>query len=219
MRALIEDDNINYEYIIRYLRDSIPERQGLLKEMEEFAHSYSVPISQPESIRFIEVLLKIKPAEKILEVGTAIGYSAIIMAKASGGEVTTIELSDDAYRKANEFISRSDVAGKINVIHGDANEVLPDLDGSFDFIFVDAAKGQYNDFLPHCMRLLKKGGVLVSDNILYKGMTATDELLTHRKITIVKRLRSYIETLKESKELSTAIIPIGDGIALSFKEV
>lgn len=219
MRALIEDDNINYEYIIRYLRDSIPERQGLLKEMEEFAHSYSVPISQPESIRFIEVLLKIKPAEKILEVGTAIGYSAIIMAKASGGEVTTIELSDDAYRKANEFISRSDVAGKINVIHGDANEVLPDLEGSFDFIFVDAAKGQYNDFLPHCMRLLKKGGVLVSDNILYKGMTATDELLTHRKITIVKRLRSYIETLKESKELSTAIIPIGDGIALSFKEV
>ncbi|MBO5506134.1 MAG: O-methyltransferase [Clostridia bacterium] len=219
MRALIEDDNINYEYIIRYLRDSIPERQGLLKEMEEFAHTYSVPISQPESIRFIEVLLKIKPAEKILEVGTAIGYSAIIMAKASGGEVTTIELSDDAYRKANEFISRSDVAGKINVIHGDANEVLPDLEGSFDFIFVDAAKGQYNDFLPHCMRLLKKGGVLVSDNILYKGMTATDELLTHRKITIVKRLRSYIETLKESKELSTAIIPIGDGIALSFKEV
>jgi len=219
MRALIEDDNINYEYIIRYLRDSIPERQGLLKEMEEFAHSYSVPISQPESIRFIEVLLKIKPAEKILEVGTAIGYSAIIMAKASGGEVTTIELSDDAYRKANEFISRSDVADKINVIHGDANEVLPDLEGSFDFIFVDAAKGQYNDFLPHCMRLLKKGGVLVSDNILYKGMTATDELLTHRKITIVKRLRSYIETLKESKELSTAIIPIGDGIALSFKEV
>ena len=82
MRALIEDDNINYEYIIRYLRDSIPERQGLLKEMEEFAHSYSVPMSQPESIRFIEVLLKIKPAEKILEVGTAIGYSAIIMAKA-----------------------------------------------------------------------------------------------------------------------------------------
>lgn len=219
MRALIEDDNINYEYIIRYLRDSIPERQGLLKEMEEFAHSYSVPISQPESIRLIEVLLKIKPAEKILEVGTAIGYSAIIMAKASGGEVTTIELSDDAYRKANEFISRSDVAGKINVIHGDANEVLPGLEGSFDFIFVDAAKGQYNDFLPHCMRLLKKGGVLVSDNILYKGMTATDELLTHRKITIVKRLRSYIETLKESKELSTAIIPIGDGIALSFKEV
>lgn len=219
MRALIEDDNINYEYIIRYLRDSIPERQGLLKEMEEFAHSYSVPISQPESIRFIEVLLKIRPAEKILEVGTAIGYSAIIMAKASGGKVTTIELSDDAYRKANEFISRSDVADKINVIHGDANEVLPDLEGSFDFIFVDAAKGQYNDFLPHCMRLLKKGGVLVSDNILYKGMTATDELLTHRKITIVKRLRSYIETLKESKELSTAIIPIGDGIALSFKEV
>ncbi|MBO5136256.1 MAG: O-methyltransferase [Clostridia bacterium] len=219
MRALIEDDNINYEYIIRYLRDSIPERQGLLKEMEEFAHTYSVPISQPESIRFIEVLLKIKPAEKILEVGTAIGYSAIIMAEASRGEVTTIELSDDAYRKANEFISRSDVADKINVIHGDANEILPTLDGSFDFIFVDAAKGQYMEFLPHCMRLLKKGGVLVSDNILYKGMTATDELLTHRKITIVKRLRSYIETLKESKELSTAIIPIGDGIALSFKEV
>lgn len=219
MRALIEDDNINYDYIIRYLRDSIPQRQGLLKEMEEFAHAHAVPISQPESIRFIEVLLKIRPASKILEVGTAIGYSAIIMAQASGGEVTTIELSDDAYRKANEFIARSGLKDKINVIHGDANEVLPDLNGTFDFIFVDAAKGQYMEFLPHCKRLLKKGGVLVSDNILYKGMTANDELLTHRKITIVKRLRSYIDTLKESKEFSTAIIPIGDGVALSFKEV
>lgn len=220
MKSWIEDDNINYEYIIRYLRDTIPERTGYIKEMEQFAKENEVPISQPESIRFIEVLLKMIRAKSVLEVGSAIGYSAIRMCEASGAEILTIELSEEMADRAEENFKRMGLEEKIRLIRGDGVKVLKDMPGEecFDAIFVDAAKGQYMEFFPSCMRLLKKGGVLISDNVLYKGMTATDELVVRRKITIVRRLRAYLDMLNSVKGLSTAIIPIGDGVALSFKE-
>ena len=220
MKAWIEDDNINYEYIIRYLRDTLPKSAGLLKELEEYAKANEVPISQPESIRLIEVLLKMMNAKKILEVGSAIGYSAIRMSSACGAEVVTIELSEEMAELARKNISRAGLDDKITLICGDAKDVLPEIkdENEFDMIFVDAAKGQYMEFFPHCMRLLRRGGVLISDNVLYKGMTATDELVVRRKITIVRRLREYLDMLSNNKELSTAILPIGDGVAISFKE-
>lgn len=220
MKAWIEEDNINYEYIIRYLRDTIPSTEGLILEMEEYAKKHEVPISQPESIRFVEVLLKIAKAQKILELGTAIGYSAIRMARASGAEVVTVEISEDMAEIATENFRKAGCTDKITLLIGDAREVVSDMDGEelFDVIFVDAAKGQYMEFFPHCERLLKKGGILISDNVLYKGMTANDELVVRRKITIVRRLRNYLEMLKDNKNFSTALLPIGDGVALSFKE-
>lgn len=220
MKAWIEDDNINYEYIIRYLRDTLPKSTGLLKELEEYAKANEVPVSQPESIRLIEVLLKMMNAKKILEVGSAIGYSAIRMSTACGAEVVTIELSEEMAELARNNISKAGLDDKIRLICGDAKDVLPEIKGEneFDMIFVDAAKGQYMEFFPHCMRLLRQGGVLISDNVLYKGMTATDELVVRRKITIVRRLREYLDMLSNNKELSTAILPIGDGVAISFKE-
>ena len=105
----------------------------------------------------------------------------------------------------------------IRIIEGDAKEVLPMLDGEYDMIFIDAAKGQYSEFFGHCMRMLRTGGILVSDNILYKGMTATDELVLHRKRTIVKRLREYIDMLCNHPLLDTDIVPVGDGIGISVK--
>lgn len=220
MKAWIEDDNINYEYIIRYIRRTLPQSEGALLEMERYAAEHEVPISQPESIRMIEVMLKMLRAEKILELGTAIGYSAIRMSRACGAEVVSVELSEEMADIAEENIRNEGLAEKIRVIRGDAREVVAAMDGEeqFDAIFVDAAKGQYMEFFPHCMRLLKKGGILISDNILYKGMTATDELVVRRKVTIVRRLRKYLEMLKENRELCTAILPIGDGVAVSFKE-
>lgn len=220
MKAWIEDDNINYEYIIRYLRDTLPASEGLIRELEEYAKKNEVPISQPESIRMIEVLLKMMNAKKILEVGSAIGYSAIRMSCACGAEVVTIELSKEMAKIARENIQRAGLEKKIELICGDAKDVLPQIKGEneFDMIFVDAAKGQYMEFFPHCMRLLRKGGILISDNVLYKGMTATDELVVRRKITIVRRLREYLDMLSDNKQLSTAILPIGDGVAISFKE-
>ncbi|MBQ7096686.1 MAG: O-methyltransferase [Clostridia bacterium] len=211
---------MNYEYIIRYLRDTIPERSGHIAEMEAYAKEHDVPISQPESIRFVEVLLKIAGAKRILELGTAIGYSAIRMTNACGAQVVTVELSDEMADEAQKNFKIAGIENKVKLIRGDAREVVARLpeDEKFDVIFVDAAKGQYMEFFNHCNRLLRKGGVLISDNVLYKGMTATDELVVRRKITIVRRLRDYLEMLKENKNFSTALLPIGDGVALSFKE-
>ncbi len=218
MRDWIEGDNINYDYILRYIRDTLPEQTGHIKEMENYAKAHSVPISQPESIRFLEVLIKLANAKSILEVGSAIGYSAIRMSNASGARVITIELSEEMADLAEENIKRAGLTDKITLIRGDAKEILPKLSGEFDLIFVDAAKGQYNEFFEHSKRLLKVGGAMVSDNVLYKGMTATDELLIHRKITLVRRLRSYLEMLKENTDFTTALLPIGDGVALSYRE-
>lgn len=211
------DDNINHEYIIRYIRDCLPASEGLLAEMERYAAEYAVPISQPESIRLLELLARLGGAERILEIGTAIGYSAIRLALASGGHVDTVERSAELASLARTYISRAALEGQICVIEGDAAAVLPDLTEGYDLIFLDAAKAQYQAFFPHCVRLLRRGGLLVSDNVLYKGMTATDELLQHRKRTIVKRLRAYLEMLKEHPLFDTAVLPVGDGIALSLR--
>ena len=218
MKSWIEEDNINYEYIIRYIRDTIPSSQGFLLELEEYAKENSVPISQPESIRLTEILLKLKNPERILEIGSAIGYSAIRMALSSNAEITTIELSKEMADKAEENIKKMGLSNRIKVLCGDAKEVIKTLKTDFDVIFMDASKGHYMDFFNECDRLVKKGGLLISDNVLYKGMTATDDLVVRRKITIVRRLRAYLEMLKENKSYSTAIIPIGDGVALSIKE-
>ena len=105
----------------------------------------------------------------------------------------------------------------IHVFKGDALEILDTIDEKFEFIFVDAAKGQYMEFLPHCMRMLKVGGIMFSDNILYKGMVATDELYKRRKVTIIRRLRKYLDTICNMDELNTVIVPIGDGAAISYR--
>lgn len=210
------DDSINYEYIIRYLRDLLPKRDGLMGELEEFAKKYDVPISQPETMKLLEVLIRLGRVESVLEIGCAIGYSAIGMAMAGAKSITTVEISDDAARVARENFEKAGLSHRITLHHGDAKEILPTLDGSYDMVFLDAAKAQYGNFFPHCLRLLKPGGLLVSDNVLYKGMTATDELVQHRKITIVKRLRQYLSDLSSNPELETSVLPVGDGVALSI---
>ena len=212
------DDSVNYEYIIRYLRDLLPKRDGIMGEMEAFAKQYQVPISQPETMKLLEVLIRIGKVQSVLEVGCAIGYSAIGMAAAGCEKIDTIEISADAARVARGNFEKAGMASRIQLYEGDAKEVLPTLNGSYDMVFIDAAKAQYQEFFPHCMRLLKVGGLLVSDNVLYKGMTATDELLQHRKITIVKRLRQYLTMISTMPELETSVLPLGDGVALSVKK-
>ncbi len=212
------EDNINYEYIIRYIRRTLKPSSGFIAEMEKYARENDVPISQPETIKLLELLIKISGAKSVLEVGTAIGYSAIRMAKSGAAHIDTIEINEKAADRAKRNVLSVGMSDKINVISGDANEVLPALDGEYDLIFIDAAKAQYGRFFEHCMRMLKNdGGILVSDNILYKGMTATDELVLHRKRTIVKRLRDYVDMLCRHPLLDTDILPLGDGVAVSLK--
>ncbi len=211
-----EEYNINYEYITRYIRRTMKKSEGLLAQIEEYARVNEVPIAQPETIRLIENLIHILPSKRVLEIGSAIGYSSIIMANA-GADVTTIERDENMFEALFSNIDRAGHSKNIHVHKGDALEILGTLDGQYDFIFVDAAKGQYMEFLPHCMRMLKVGGIMFSDNILYKGMVATDELYKRRKVTIIRRLRNYLDTICNMDELNTVIVPVGDGAAISYR--
>jgi predicted O-methyltransferase YrrM len=120
--------------------------------------------------------------------------------------------------RARENIKRAGLCDVINIIIGDALDVLKCLNKQYDMVFLDAAKGQYPEFLPECLRMLKSGGLLVSDNVLYKGMVANDELVVRRKKTIVTRMRNYLKTLCSMNELETSILPVGDGVAISYKK-
>jgi predicted O-methyltransferase YrrM len=211
---------ICYDYINEYIRNTIKDRDGILKELREFAEINHVPIVHPEVAKLLEVVgLLVKPL-RILEIGTAIGYSAILMSSflQPEGKIDTIDRFELMIDKAKENIERAGLKDVISVIAGDALEVLRCLDKRYDMIFLDAAKGQYPEFLPECLRMLNKGGLLVSDNVLYKGMIANDNLIIRRKKTIVKRMRGYLESICNNDELETSVIPIGDGVALSYKK-
>lgn len=209
---------IVYDYIEEYIRGLLPSNDELLKEMETFAHENHVPIIQPEVAKFLSFIIKSKMAKDILEVGTAIGYSAICMCKAAGDcNVTSIERDAGMTEKALDYISKAGLKDKISVIEGEAQSVLSLMDRKFDLIFLDAAKGQYLEFFNDCHRMLRTGGILFADNVLFRGMVASNELLIRRKITIVKRLRKYLEFIQENSNYETSILPLGDGVMVSVK--
>ena len=205
-----------------FLDELIPDRGEFLTELRRksaIEDSYA-PIVQKSTEQLIVTLLKLIKPQRVLEVGTAVGYSAILMADNLPDDSTIVTI--ERYKKhadiAVDNVFASGYEKKIKVIEGEAAEVLHWLDGSFDFIFLDAAKGQYIEFLPDILRLLKSGGVLLSDNILYHGMVEDEEKVERRKITIVKRLHMYLEEIMSNEALTTSIIPIGDGVALSVKK-
>lgn len=216
----LESAMICYEYINEYIRNTISKNKGLLAELESFAAEHHVPVVHPEVARLITVLGNLIKPERILEVGTAIGYSAILMSGflKPGGRIDTIERYELMVERARSNIKKAGLEETVNVIAGDAFEVLRCLDKKYDLILLDAAKGQYSEFLPECLRMLNTGGLLISDNVLYKGMVATDELVLRRKKTIVKRMRDYLDSICSNDQLETSIIPIGDGVALSYKK-
>ncbi len=205
-----------------YLDSLIPDRGEFLTELRRksaLEESYA-PIVQKSTEQLIVTILKLIKPKRVLEVGTAVGYSAILMADNLPDDSTIVTI--ERYKKhadiAVDNVFASGYEKKIKVIEGEAAEVLHWLDGSFDFIFLDAAKGQYIEFLPDILRLLKSGGVLLSDNILYHGMIEDEDKVERRKITIVKRLHMYLEEIMNNEVLTTSIIPIGDGVALSVKK-
>lgn len=212
---------INYDYITKYLRSVAPNRNELLLSIESMANKDETyaPIIEPEIVSLLSVILSLHKPRRILELGTAIGYSAIFMAQflPEDGEIITVERYGKNAALARENIKKSGY-NNIKVVEDEAENALLWLDGGFDLIFMDAGKGQYIEFLPSCLKLLKTGGVLVSDDVLYKGMVAEDDLIERRKITIVKRLREYIDIITNHPQLVTTIIPLGDGVAISIKK-
>lgn len=217
-----EKDAIVHSYVTEYIRDNLAKNTGILAELEQYAEKNSVPIVQPETAKLISALCYMKKPKRILEVGCAIGYSAILLAQgmAEDGHITTVEYDSELVKIARENIKRAGLSDKIDVVEADAKDYIPSVFRSeaFDYIFLDGPKAHYIYMLEDCIRLLKKGGILVSDNVLYKGMTATDDLVIRRKITIVKRLRKFISALTENEALETTVIPIGDGVTVSVKK-
>lgn len=212
---------INYDYINHFIRDIIPKNPGILGRIEKEAKETSLPIIQKEVARLISVLLSIQKPKKILEIGTAVGYSAILMSQylQPGGKIITIERYDIMQNAAKENIKQAGLEGIIHMIEKDAQEVLPVLDDSFDVIFMDGAKGQYNNFLPHCIRLLKEDGLFIADNVLHKGTVAKLRYdVPRRQRTIHKRMRSFLWEIMHHSKLETCILPMGDGVALCHKK-
>jgi predicted O-methyltransferase YrrM len=185
----------------------------LLSEIEKYGRENKIPILLDESLDFItQKLNEIKPY-RLLEIGTAIGFSAICFSKylADGGRIDTIEIESLRVEQALENIEKVGVEDKIRVIEGDALEVLPYLTEKYDVIFIDAAKGKYNEFFEHAMRLCKNGGYIIADNVLYKGMVQSD-YNKHKQRTAVTKLRTFIDTVLNDERLDAELLDIGDGL-------
>ena len=209
------------ERLVAYLHSLETENSEILEQIEKEALDTYVPIIRKEMQSFLKVLLRIKRPLKVLEVGTAVGFSAILMSEYVPAEckITTIENYEKRIPIARENFRRAGKEHQITLIEGDAFEVLKTLQDSYDFIFMDAAKGQYIAYLPEVMRILTPGGILVSDNVLQEGEIIQSRFAVERRDrTIHSRMREYLYTLKHHPELETSIIPLGDGVALSIKK-
>lgn len=215
-----DKDAIVYPYITEFLRGGIKEQTGILSELEKEAAREEIPIIQPEAARLLSVLCELKKPKRILEIGCAIGYSALLMSEklAVGGSILTLELDEKMAQRARANIERAGKSDVITVRCCDAVEVMPTLTGEYDLIFLDGPKAHYIHMLNDCIRLLNKGGMLISDNILYKGMTADPEHVIRRKITIVKRLRHFIAAQLQRDELETVVLPLGDGMTVAVRK-
>lgn len=209
------------ERLVAYIHSLETENSEILEQIEKEALDTFVPIIRKEMQSFLKVLLRLKRPLNILEVGTAVGFSAILMSEYVPEEcrITTIENYEKRIPIARENFKRAGKEEQITLIEGDAFEVLKTLQDSYDFIFMDAAKGQYIAYLPEVMRVLSPGGILVSDNVLQNGEIIESRFAVERRDrTIHSRMREYLYTLKHHPELETSIIPLGDGVALSVKK-
>lgn len=191
-----------------------------LDEIEKEAKKTNVPVIRTEMQSLIKLLMAMKRPRSILEIGCAIGFSTLLMSEYApeGCRITTIEKYEKRIPIARENFRRTGKEENITLLEGDAQEILGTLDGEYDFIFMDAAKGQYIHFLPDVLRLMPEGGLLLSDNVLQDGdIIQSRYAVTRRNRTIHTRMRDYLYELKHRPELTTAILPLGDGVTLSVK--
>ncbi len=209
------------ERLVTFINSFDTGNTEMLDRIEKEAIETYVPIIRKEMQTFLKTLLAIKKPARILEVGTAVGFSAILMAEYNPVkcEIVTIENYEKRIPIARENFKRTGKEEQITLLEGDAAEVLKEIQEPFDFIFMDAAKGQYIHFMPEVLRLLKKDGILVSDNVLQDGdIIESRYVVTRRNRTIHKRMRDYLYQLTHHEKLVTSILPIGDGITVSVKQ-
>ncbi|MDO5707741.1 MAG: O-methyltransferase [Andreesenia angusta] len=208
-------NKINYEYIVEYIRSLTREEKGL-ESLREYAEENNIPIIQLEVKQFLKTLIKIKKPKNILEIGTAIAYSAMVMASEIEGKVYTIERNKDMIEIANKNIIENNYDDRIEILEGDASNILKEFDKKIDLVFIDGAKSHYEEFFDYILENLNEEAVIIADNILFKGMIANDDLVNRRNKTIVKRMRSFLEYIMSDNRFETSIIPIGDGVSVSY---
>lgn len=187
-----------------------------LEKIKQKAICEHIPIIMDNTLKVIEEKIKNNPPKRILEIGTAVGYSAICFSEflSENGVIDTIEREVERVKEAKINIKEVGVEEKINIYEGDAVEILPTLNEKYDMVFIDAAKGKYPFFLQQALRLINKNGVIFADNILYKGYVMSD-YNKHKQRTAVRNLRQYIKEVSENESLETEILDVGDGLAIS----
>ena len=209
--------NIVYDYIEDYIDRTHKPSGPFFAELRAFAEENHIYIVKPQVEQFLKTFLSALRPKRILEVGTAIGYSALVMhACMPEAHITTIERDENVLAFAKENIKKCGAEDKIRCVFGEAGEVLESLTGTFDFVFLDAAKGQYQTHFHLCLEKMKPGGVVITDDVLYMGMTASDELATKKHITITRRLREFLTCLCTDERFETCVLPIGDGVAVTY---
>lgn len=204
----------------KYLEELLPEREQILQEMEALALEQTIPVVTPTVGNFLAMLIRMNRARRILEIGTAIGYSTLWLARAAeltDGHVTTIDMNVGRREMALEYFSRAGIFQRITSIAGDVRKVLPSLEEEFDFIFIDAAKGEYLEYLDLTYPLLAQNGILVADNVLFRGWVVPGSDFEEKYNRMVNHLREFLQRLSQDPELQTSVLPFGDGLAVCMK--
>ena len=190
-----------------------------LQKIKKIALENHIPIIMDDTLEVVDkILTELKP-NRILEIGTAVGYSAMCFSEylQQGGKIDTIERDLERVEEARENIEKVGVAEKINIYEGDAVEILPTLNKKYDMVFIDAAKGKYPFFLKEALRMIKPNGIILADNILYKGYVMSD-YNKHKQRTAVRNLREYVKEVTENPDIETEILEVGDGLAISKRK-
>ncbi|MCH5156331.1 MAG: O-methyltransferase [Clostridiales bacterium] len=189
-----------------------------LQQLEKFARERYIPVMLDDTKELLYATVKQKQPSRILEIGTAIGYSGIVMLSASKATLNTIEMDEGSASLARKNFAEFGLLNRVNIFVGDAREIVPKLTGSYDFIFLDGPKGQYEVFFPYLTDLLEIGGTLVCDNVLYKGLVEhVPDNKRHKHITVARNMRAFLDDITTNERYSTTLHRIGDGVTISTK--
>ena len=209
--------NIDVE---EYIQSTLKPLEGFLKEISEYAKKNNIPVAKLETIRALEVIFNLKKPKAVLELGCAIGFTSIFFAGYldKSGYIDTVENDSDMVKIAKSNIKEVGFEKTINIIYAEAYDYLVNIDKKYDIIFIDAAKGQYEKYFDICSNLLNEKGVIIADNVLYRGMVAKKDKIPHRQATLVERLRSFLDKVTKDERFDTSILSIADGLSISVKK-
>lgn len=205
--------NINYKHTSQFIEDLLNDTDFV--DIRKYAIENNVPIMNSQTKELIVSILLIKKPKTILEIGTAIGYSSLCFSKYTSADITTIELDEKTASIAKENFNKYNV--NVNLINDDAMKALRNINQGFDFVFIDANKSRYLDYFKMTSKLLNEGGIIIADNVLFRGEVCNDDIMEKRKNTLVKRLRNFLAYITDLEDFTTSVIPIGDGLTLSVR--